>query len=47
LIEPTIRLPQGDRGLCAFYDLRMPTDATLGEASLWINQSKIATAQVK
>lgn len=46
LVDAEIKIPPEDRGLCSFFDLRIPADFPAGAAAIWVNNSKIADMQI-
>ena len=45
--DPQVNLPVQDRGLCTFLDLRAPTDAAAGAATIFADNTKITTLDIK
>jgi hypothetical protein len=46
LAELDLAMPPEGRGMCSFFDLRVPADFPPGTAGVWVNNSKIANLQV-
>ncbi|MBI5035035.1 MAG: glycosyltransferase family 39 protein [Chloroflexi bacterium] len=46
LVNAEIKIPPEDRGLCSFFDLRIPAGFPTGAAAIWVNNSKIADMQI-
>lgn len=42
LIETQVRTPPEGRGLCSFFDFRMPVEFAPGPATIWVNDSELA-----
>jgi hypothetical protein len=47
LAQGSVRIPIEGRGLCTFYDLAVPSGFQPGEASLWLNDSKLTGMTIK
>ncbi len=46
LAEASVSLPNDGRGLCSFFDIKLPPEVAAGAASLWANDAKIADVKV-
>ncbi len=42
LIETQVMIPPEGRGLCSFFDFRVPSDFAPGPATIWVNHSELA-----
>ncbi len=42
LIETQVKTPPEGRGLCSFFDFRVPSDFAPGPATIWVNNSELA-----
>jgi len=47
LTQGTVRIPVEGRGLCTFYDFRLPVGLQPGAATLWVNNFKLAEMNLK
>jgi hypothetical protein len=47
LAQGSVNIPVEGRGLCAFYDLTVPSGVQPGAATLWVNNSKFAEMTIK
>jgi hypothetical protein len=46
LIDAPIKIPAEGRGVCAFYDLRVPPNLPIGATTLWVNGFKLGEMKV-
>lgn len=47
LTQGDVQIPMDGRGLCTFYDLKVPAGVQAGPASLYVNNSKFAGMTIK
>jgi hypothetical protein len=46
LTDKDVLLPMDGRGLCTFFDLKVPRDAAPGTGTLFVNDTRITTIKV-
>jgi hypothetical protein len=47
LVDAPIKIPAEGRGVCSFFDLRVPANFPTGAGSIWVNNSKIGEMKVR
>jgi hypothetical protein len=47
LVDAPIKIPAEGRGVCSFFDLRVPENFAVGAATLWVDNSKIGEMKVR
>jgi hypothetical protein len=47
LLDAPIKIPAEGRGICAFYDLRVPANLPAGAATIWVNGFKIGEMKLR